>query len=207
MTLIGPEREPEYVAASDPSALRYEQLQTELGEGPCLAAYGSDDAIAVPDLHSEERFPTFALRALESGLVAVFTFPLRHQSVRLGALDLYRDTAGPLSPKEMNAAQTLADVAAAYLINARARDDLQESSERSREAALHDPLTGLPNRTLILQLLRHARRASRRSGNTSGVFFIDLDQFKQVNDTHGAPSRRRVADSRRAAADRSAAAG
>ena len=47
----------------------------------------------------------------------------------------------------MIAAQTLADVAAAYLINAQARADLQDSSERSREAALHDPLTGLPNRS------------------------------------------------------------
>jgi hypothetical protein len=46
----------------------------------------------------------------------------------------------------MTAAQTLADVAAAYLINARVRDDLQDFSERSREAALHDPLTGQPNR-------------------------------------------------------------
>ena len=73
----------------------------------------------MPDLRVEDRFPRFAPRALESGLTAVFTFPLRHEDVRLGALDLYRETAGPLSPESMIAAQTLADVAAAYLINAR----------------------------------------------------------------------------------------
>ena len=39
VTLIAPELEPRYIAASDASALRYEKLQTELGEGPCLAAY------------------------------------------------------------------------------------------------------------------------------------------------------------------------
>ena len=127
----------------------------------------------------------FAPRALESGLAAVFTFPLRHQDVRLGALDLYRDTAGGLSPEAMIAAQTLADVAAAYLINAQAREDLQDSSERSREAALHDPLTGLPNRVLMLELLEHAFRAARRSGKTSAVLFLDLDRFKEVNDTYG----------------------
>ncbi len=39
VTLISPGLEPRYVAASNESALRYEKLQTELGEGPCLAAY------------------------------------------------------------------------------------------------------------------------------------------------------------------------
>jgi diguanylate cyclase (GGDEF)-like protein len=185
VTLIAAELEPQYVAASDPSALRYERLQSELGEGPCVAAYGSNQAILVPDLALEDRFPRFAPRALESGLTAVFTFPLRHGDTRLGALDLYRGTAGPISPESAIAAQTLADVAAAYLINARARSDLQSSSDQSREAALHDPLTGLPNRVLMLELLGHAFRASHRSGNTSAVFFLDLDRFKEVNDTYG----------------------
>jgi diguanylate cyclase (GGDEF)-like protein len=185
VTLIEPGAHPQYFAASDSSALRYEKLQTELGEGPCVAAYGSDEAISVPDLRVEDRFPRFVARALESGLAAVFTFPLRHRDAQLGALDIYRDTAGGLSSESMTVAQTLADVAAAYLINARARDDLQDSSDRSREAALHDPLTGLPNRVLMLQLLEHAFRAARRSGNTSAVFFLDLNRFKQVNDTYG----------------------
>ena len=185
VTLIAAELEPQYVAASDPSALRYEKLQTDLSEGPCLAAYGSDEAISVPDLRLEDRFPRFAAQALDAGLTAVFTFPLRHKEIPLGALDLYRDTAGALSPASMTAAQTLADVAAAYLINARARSDLQDSSDQSREASLHDPLTGLANRVLILQLLEHAARAAGRSGNTTAVFFLDIDQFKAVNDTHG----------------------
>jgi diguanylate cyclase (GGDEF)-like protein len=185
VTLIAPGLDPRYVAASDESALRYEKLQTELGEGPCLAAFGADKAISVPDLGADGRFPEFAPRALESGLAAVFTFPLRHKHLQLGALDLYRDTPGPLSLESMTAAQTLADVAAAYLINAQARSDLQDSSDQSREAALHDPLTGLPNRALMLKLLEHAFRVGRRSGKLSAVLFIDLDRFKQVNDTYG----------------------
>jgi diguanylate cyclase (GGDEF)-like protein len=185
VTLIAPGLEPRYVAASDESALRYEKLQSELGEGPCLEAYGTDKPISVPDLRLEHRFPAFSPRALQSGLVAVFTFPLRHKELQLGALDLYRDTAGPLSEDSMTAAQTLADVATAYLVNAQARSDLEDSSDQSREAALHDALTGLPNRVLMLQLLEHASRVGRRSANLSAVFFVDLDQFKKVNDTHG----------------------
>jgi GAF domain-containing protein len=113
VTLIAPGLEPRYVAASDPTALRFEKLQTELGDGPCLAVYGTGEAIAVPDLRLEGRFPRFTPGALKSGLAAVFTFPLHHQRLQLGALDLYRETPGALSPSSLTTAQTLADVAAA----------------------------------------------------------------------------------------------
>jgi diguanylate cyclase (GGDEF)-like protein len=185
VSLIAPGLKPRYIAASDPSAMRYEMLQTKLGEGPCLAAYGSGEAISVPDLRLEDRFPTFSPQALQSGLRAVFTFPLRHDDVQLGALDLYREIAGPLSEDSMAMAQTLADVASSYLINAQARADLQDSSDQSRDAALHDPLTGLPNRVLMLERLEHASAREHRSHHTSAVFFIDLDRFKAVNDTYG----------------------
>ncbi len=185
VTLISPGVGPQYVAASDESALLFEALQTELGEGPCLAAYHTGEAVAVSDLRDEQRFPNFAPRALGAGLGAVFTFPLRHGEGQLGALDLYRTTPGPLSFKSMTAAQTLADVAAAYLLNAQARAELEDSSERSREASLHDALTGLPNRALMMERLEQASLRGRRSGRTSAVLFIDLDRFKAVNDTYG----------------------
>jgi diguanylate cyclase (GGDEF)-like protein len=185
VTLISPGVDPRYIAASNESALLFEQLQTELGEGPCLAAYRTGEAIVVPDLRNETRFPSFSPRALEAGLGAVFTFPLYHGELRLGALDLYRDTPGPLSRELMSTAQTLADVAAAYLLNAQTRADLQDTSDRSREAALHDALTGLPNRVLMLERLEHAFLRGRRSNKTSALFFIDLDRFKEINDAYG----------------------
>ena len=185
VTLISPGMDPRYVAASDPSALRYEELQTELGEGPCLEAYRTGEPVAVADLGNETRFPNFAPRALEAGMAAVFTFPLRNGRTQLGALDLYRDSPGPLDTAATEAAQTLADVAAAYLLNAWARADLQASSDRSREVALHDALTGLPNRVLLLERLGHAVLRARRSGKMAAVLFTDLDRFKRVNDLHG----------------------
>ena len=59
VTVISPGVEPRYVAASDESALRYEKLQTELSEGPCLAAYHTGEAIAVPDLTERRPLPEF----------------------------------------------------------------------------------------------------------------------------------------------------
>src|ERR1700730_11125263 len=50
VTLISPGVNPRYVAASDESALRFEQLQTELGEGPCVAAYRTGEAVEGADL-------------------------------------------------------------------------------------------------------------------------------------------------------------
>ncbi|MEA2685420.1 MAG: hypothetical protein QOE93_615 [Actinomycetota bacterium] len=141
--------------------------------------------VTVPDLRLDQRFPNFGPKALAAGLVAVFTFPLRKGNDQLGALDLYRDTPGPLSDDAMAAAQTLADVAAAYLLNAQARADLLESSHLSRESSLHDALTGLPNRLLLLERLEHALLRARRTGNMAAVLFADLDQFKAVNDQYG----------------------
>jgi diguanylate cyclase (GGDEF)-like protein len=185
VTLISPGSKPQFVAASNGSALRYEQLQTDLGEGPCLAAYLTGEPVSVLDLHEETRFPQFSAQALEAGLTAVFTFPLRHGDLQLGALDLYRDTPGPLSPESWSDAKTLADVASAYLLNAQARAELQDASDRSSEAALHDSLTGLPNRALMLERLQHAFMRARRSKTTCAVLFVDLNRFKAVNDTYG----------------------
>jgi diguanylate cyclase (GGDEF)-like protein len=185
VTLIAPDREPRFIAASNGAAMRFEQLQTELAEGPCLAAYHTGEAVSVPNLRTDERFGRFCTEASEAGLAAVFTFPLRHGSSRLGALDLYRDVPGALSPESMSAAQTLADVASAYLLNAQARADLQDTANRSREASLHDPLTGLANRALMIERLEHASQRGRRSHKPMALFFVDLDHFKEVNDTHG----------------------
>jgi diguanylate cyclase (GGDEF)-like protein len=185
VTLISGSLDPRYVAASDGDALQFERLQTELREGPCLVAYLTGEPVLVPDLRTDDRFPKFAPRAVAAGLGAVFTFPLRHGDSQLGALDLYGAIPRSLPPDSMTAAQTLADVAAAYLLNAQARADLQSSSDLANEAALHDSLTGLPNRALMLERLKHASGRARRAGSISAVFFVDLDNFKAVNDTFG----------------------
>jgi diguanylate cyclase (GGDEF)-like protein len=186
VTLISPGSAPHYIAASDNAALRFERLQTELGEGPCLAAYESGQAVAVPDLRAVRQFTRFAPAAVSAGLAAVFTFPLRHgDAPRLGALDLYRNTPGDLDPSDMDTAQTLADVAAAYLLNAQARDAARAASDRFHHDALHDALTGLPNRLLLQERLEHAAQLAKRSHTTAAILFADLDRFKEVNDKYG----------------------
>ena len=84
-------------------------------------------------------------------------------------------------PGVLATTRTAADVFA----NALAR----RSAERAlAHQALHDPLTGLPNRSLLLDRLSHALARSARSSENVTVMLIDLDGFKDVNDTlgHGA---------------------
>jgi diguanylate cyclase (GGDEF)-like protein len=185
VSLINPAGTPRYAAASDHFARQYEQLQSELNEGPSLLAWRTAEQVTVHDFRTETRFPIFAPRALEAGLRASFTFPLRHGQHQLGALDLYRMAPGPLSTEALRTATTLADVTAAYLVNAQAREDLLALSTQTRHAALHDALTGLPNRILLTDRLGHAFARSRRSGKAAALLYVDLDQFKAVNDTYG----------------------
>jgi diguanylate cyclase (GGDEF)-like protein/PAS domain S-box-containing protein len=59
------------------------------------------------------------------------------------------------------------------------------TEERMRHEALHDPMTGLANRTLLRDRLEHALARAQREELPTGVLFVDLDDFKAVNDDHG----------------------
>ena len=185
VTLISEGMSPRYIAASDEDARRFERLQSEMDEGPCLCAYESGEAVSVPNVGTDTRFPSFAPAASAAGLGAVFTFPLMHGDLRFGALDLYRAEPGDLDPEDMETAQTLADVAAAYLLNAKSRDDALATSEQFQHEAMHDTLTGLPNRMLLQERLEHAASRAKRTRTCTAILFLDLDRFKDINDTYG----------------------
>lgn len=62
---------------------------------------------------------------------------------------------------------------------------IKEAEERLNHLAYYDPLTGLPNRMLFSDRLEHQIACSRRASSCFGLLFIDLDRFKNVNDTLG----------------------
>lgn len=61
----------------------------------------------------------------------------------------------------------------------------KQAEEEIKTLAFYDPLTQLPNRRLLLDRLRHAMAASSRSSQSCALLFIDLDNFKTLNDTRG----------------------
>lgn len=59
------------------------------------------------------------------------------------------------------------------------------SEQRIRDAALHDPLTGLPNRALVFEYGSHLLAGAQRRQTGGALLFIDLDRFKPINDIYG----------------------
>jgi diguanylate cyclase (GGDEF)-like protein/PAS domain S-box-containing protein len=64
----------------------------------------------------------------------------------------------------------------------------KRSQDRMEHLAHHDALTGLPNRLMLRARLEHAVSKARRDKAQGAVLFLDLDRFKQVNDTLGHPA-------------------
>jgi diguanylate cyclase (GGDEF)-like protein len=81
--------------------------------------------------------------------------------------------------------ETLANHASVALENGRLVAHLQHDAADKAYQALHDPVTGLPNRTALTEELAEAIAAARADARSVGLIFIDLDTFKEVNDTLG----------------------
>jgi GAF domain-containing protein len=107
-----------------------EQLQIELDEGPCLLAYRSGSVVLAEDLRDDDRFSRFGPRALEAGMAAVYSFPMRLDSQIVGACNLYNEAPGKFTDDQVEVGEVLADVATSYLINAR---DIEQKDLLTRQ--------------------------------------------------------------------------
>ncbi len=92
---------------------------------------------------------------------------------------------GPVPAGREEALQLLAAQLGAVLVNARRYTERRQFEEALRAAALHDGLTGLANRSLLADRATQALAAADRSGRPVAVLLLDLDRFKEINDTFG----------------------
>ncbi len=189
---------PHLVAGSDESALVWERLQSSLDEGPCRAAYRSEDPVLVPDLAAEDRFPRFVEQALAAGLRAAFALPMRSADRRVGAFDLYRSTPGDLSAHDLKVAQTLADVATIYLLHAEARS-ARTDFVASVSHELRTPVTSIVGYVELLvdesaEPLTPTQRgfleAIERNSNRAAALASDLLAVASLESGRARPRRR-----------------
>ena len=116
------------ICATNDVAMRIEELQVTLGEGPCIDAVMGGGPVMVPDLDDRrhlvaERWPAFLSAISAAGVAAVFAFPLRIGVISLGALDLYRDSAGALREDQLRAALLAAEAAGLALLSLHRTED------------------------------------------------------------------------------------
>jgi diguanylate cyclase (GGDEF)-like protein/PAS domain S-box-containing protein len=133
--------------------------------------------VVVEDWNTETRFeqPDFRGRRTGSGLSVKIEGGSRGP---FGVLVVQSMRSRGFAPRDVDFLQALANVLADAL-------ERQAVEDAIRERAVHDPLTGLPNRVLFVDRLEHALARLGRQQSLAGILFLDLDHFKLVNDSLG----------------------
>ncbi len=164
------------MAASERFGLTPGELRWQLSPGfaELVVAEGS---VLVPDATVEER--SNALSALiERGMRCVVITSIESGAGTSGVLTAASPTPHAFAPEDVTFLEAMANVIAGAIDSKHALDDL-------RHNALHDSLTGLPNRVLVLQRLELALEQAASQGSRVAVLACDVDRFKVVNDGLG----------------------
>jgi diguanylate cyclase (GGDEF)-like protein/PAS domain S-box-containing protein len=132
--------------------------------------------VVVEDLRTDTEWRARPLR--EQGVISSVNVVIGHPDAPLGVLSACSRSRRSFVDTDLDFLQSVAHMLAAAIQGRRVE-------ERMRHDALHDALTGLPNRTLLLDRLRHALNRSARAGTRVAVLFLDLDNLKVINDSLG----------------------
>lgn len=123
-----------FATATDDVLRQIEELQIEVGDGPCVRAARQGVVVSIPDTRADAQFPRFSPLAADRGVCSVHSFPMRLGEDSVGALNVYGKSPGELSTYGRRAGQALTDVATASLLNARAfreTSDLADNLQRA----------------------------------------------------------------------------
>jgi diguanylate cyclase (GGDEF)-like protein len=120
----------------------------------------------------------------EAGFRGTVASPVWSSGELAGVLIAGRQEPG-VRPSEVECLDLVAAQAGAALVVARRFAERQDFEQELRHQATHDPLTGLPNRTLLLDRIDHAVALGERRSTAPAVLFVDLDGFKTINDSLG----------------------
>src|SRR5688572_11804073 len=121
-----------------------------------------------------------------AGMEAAMAAPVHRNGTVVGSLAVGTNRTGRrYTTAEQEVLLAFAEHASLALNDASALDAMRRAFGEAVHQATHDPLTGLPNRTLVIDRLTHALARNRRRSGGIAVLFVDLDRFKVVNDSLG----------------------
>ncbi|QEH37045.1 Phytochrome-like protein cph1 [Aquisphaera giovannonii] len=147
--------------------------------GDRLAEYAMacGSPVVADDLDDEIRFDAVELREAH-GYSAAMAAPLAQDDRRIGVLAAYSDRPRRFHAEEVHFLVVVANLLATAVRRRKAEQALEHQSR-------HDGLTGLPNRNLLMELLRRSIADGGADRTPVALMLIDLDRFKEVNDTYG----------------------
>jgi diguanylate cyclase (GGDEF)-like protein len=153
-------------------------------EWPSGYALRTGEPTVSHDLRMEKRFEIPPLLR-ERGVVSTIAVAIWGDRSPFGVLEAWSTELWTIVADDVHFVRAVAATIAAAI-------QRRHAEERAQRLALHDPLTGLPNRALFRDSLSQALSRTNRSGGLLAVLLIDLDHFKDVNDTLGHPAGDRL---------------
>jgi GAF domain-containing protein len=171
LLLADPRGELRVVAASTEAARLLELFQLQGDQGPCLDCFRSGQPVASADLSADQRWPLFAAAAGQAGFCAVQAVPMRLRDQVIGALNLFRATAGPFDAEAVHVGQALADVATISLLHER---------NMRRSDTLNEQLQAALNSRVIIEQAK-GKLAERLGVDVSQAFTILRTQARNHN--------------------------
>ena len=123
--------------------------------------------------------------ALSRGFASCIALPLQHRSETFGTLSIYSEEADAFDAEETRLLVELADNLAYGITSLRETQQRRTFERELERQASFDMLTGLPNRHLLNDRSAQSIAQAKRSGQRVAMLFLDLDDFKYINDSCG----------------------
>ena len=169
------------VAPSLPKSYQQTIVGVEVGPyvGTTGAAIYTKDAVLTNDLKNDKGWVNYQEDAKEFGMVGCWSQPVfSPTNAVIAALTLYFKTPNAVSNDDMAHLEQVAQLVGIAIIRKRLE-------EQMNQLVFQDGLTGLANRRTMENLLQHAVTSNIRTGKRGAILFIDLDNFKSINDALG----------------------
>src|SRR6266853_2273867 len=179
LLMVDEERDELYFAiAVGKASEALKNVRLKVGEGIAGWVAKHGERVVVPDVYTDPRFAKRIDEMTKWETRSIICVPLRSKLRVLGVIQLVNVKMEHFTDQESFFLQSICDYAAIAIENAR-------SVEKIQELTITDDCTGLYNARHLYKTLETEVYRSARFGYEFTVLFIDLDHFKQVNDTHG----------------------